>query len=69
MKEKTLAKNTNHVLNRRIFDLAAQGYSYSMIQLKLVEEGLVKRISTSAIGVKLRSEGLRRHYYADSNTQ
>lgn len=63
MKPKKLAPNTNHALNRRIFDLKAQGYSYSMIQAQLIKEGAVERISTATIGQKLTSEGLKSYYY------
>lgn len=63
MRTKTLDKKTNHALNRRIFDLRAQGYSYSMIQAALVTEGIVKSIALSTISVKLNSARLKEYYY------
>lgn len=51
----------NDTLNKRIFDLKAQGGSLSTIHAQLIREGLT--ISVSAIAKKLTNKKMMEDYY------
>lgn len=57
----------NNDLNKRIYDLKAQGGSLSTIHAQLIREGV--NISVSAVSNKLRNKKMMEDYYANTNTQ